>query len=472
MNEEILIVGGGLAGLAAGVALSSAGRRVRLLEQRPYLGGRARSFRDPVTGSIVDNGQHVIMGCYHETLRFLGEIGTLGSVRFQPRLRVQFLEAEGRLTSLVCPGLPSPWHLLAGVLRSSSFTWREKLEILHFGRALNGRGGRNGWDELKRPGDRDLTVEQWLVAMGQSESLRRNFWDLLCIAAMNEDPRIASAELFERVLKLALFTSPADSRIGLASGGLSDCYTEAAANYLRSHGGAVETGRSVTEFVISGGACFGVKLADGERIEARKVISAVPWLQFAQILPAAVRDGEPSFARISSLQAAPIISINLWFDRAITTLDFVALRGSTIQWLFNKGHLLESAESHNRHLEIRGYVSLVISGAHSIVDRPKEDLLGTALDDLGRLLPEARRARLLRSLVIKERFATFSPSPEAEQSRPAARTPVQGLYLAGDWTSTGFPATIEGAVKSGYTAAREILRAENEKWIRMCSSGV
>ncbi len=469
MSEETLIVGGGLAGLAAGVALASAGKQVRLIEQRPHLGGRARSFRDPVTGSTVDNGQHVIMGCYHETLRFLREIGTLHCVRFEPRLSVRFLESEGHLTSLVCPGLPAPWHLLAGVLASSSFAWHQKLEVLRLGRALDANDRSNG---LQGPGARNLTVEQWLVELGQSEPLRRNFWDLLCIAAMNEDPRIASAALFERVLKLALFTSPADSCIGLARGGLSDCYAEAAAAYIRSRGGAVETGRNVAELVISGDACVGVKLADGERIQTRNVISAVPWTQFLQILPAAVRDGDPSFARISLLRPAPIISINLWFDRAITALDFVALRGATIQWLFNKGHLLAPGESPSLNAEIRGYVSLVISGAHSIIGRSKGDLLGTALDDLGRLLPPARKARLLRSLVIKERLATFSPSPEAEQSRPTARTSVQGLYLAGDWTSTGFPATIEGAVRSGYTAAREILRAENEKWIRMCSSGV
>ena len=168
----------------------------------------------PATGCVVDNGQHLFMGCYHATLRFLAEIGTLDRVRFQPRLAVWFLEREGRSSSLVCPDLPAPLHLFAGVLRSGSLTLRQKLEVLRLGRAL---GSGNG----SAPPER-LTVDEWLSRLGQSETLRRNFWDLLSIAALNEDPRIASASLFDRVLRLALLTSPEDSRLGLAVTGLID----------------------------------------------------------------------------------------------------------------------------------------------------------------------------------------------------------------------------------------------------------
>lgn len=457
-----MILGGGFAGLAAGVALAGAGKRVRLLEQRPYLGGRARSFRDPRTGSIVDNGQHVIMGCYHETLRFLQQIGTLDCIRFQPSLKVHFLEGRGRLTTLACPRLPAPWHLLVGVLQSASFRWREKLEVLRLGRALDPhadagsrKGSQNGCSS-----SRGLTVDCWLESLGQSERLRRNFWDLLAIAALNEDPRLASAALFERVLRLALFTSTADSRIGLARGGLSECYTEAARTFIESRGGSVETGHHAAALLLSEGACFGVKLSDGNSIPATNVISALPWTEFLRLLPTEVREGVPFFARISALRPAPIISINLWFDREVTRLDFAGLRGSTVQWLFNKRDLLGSPQTASPLPEPRGYLSLVVSGAHALIDRTNEELLDTALADLARLLPATHQAKLLRSMIIKERLATFSPSPEAEESRPSAPTPVRRLYLAGDWTSTGLPATIEGAVKSGYTAARETLAAQ------------
>jgi hydroxysqualene dehydroxylase len=448
--EDVVIIGGGFAGLAAGVALSKGGRKVRLLEQKPHLGGRAYSFLDSHTGAVVDNGQHILMGCYHTTLEFLEEIGTSDHVRFQPQLAIQFLDRSGRLTALRCPRLPAPWHLLAGVLASNSFDLRQKLEVLQL--EYRWRHARNGFERQ--------SVDEWLQSLGQSEALRRNFWDLLCIAALNEDPRIASAVLFQRVLRLALFSSPTDSRIGLPRAGLSDCYTQAAANYITTHGGRVETSRGASEFLVSGDGksgppqtpnpeprlrCGGVRLADGEVIRARAVLSAVPCFQLGGLLPP---DLLPYFPAVTALRPAPIISINLWFDRPVTDLDFVGLRGTTLQWLFNKGKIYGTPE---------GYVSLVISGAHRHIQRSREELLAIALRELGYLLPVARQARLAHSLIIKERFATFSPRSDTEGLRPLSPTPVSGLYLAGDWTATGLPATIEGAVKSGYTAAEAIL---------------
>jgi squalene-associated FAD-dependent desaturase len=441
--EEVLIVGGGFAGLAAGVELAGQGRRVRLLEQKPHLGGRARSFTDPSTGSVVDNGQHLFMGCYHATRQFLETIGTLGRVRFQDSLAVKFLDADGRLTSLDCPRLPAPWHLLAGVLRSDSFTAGEKMQVASLGRALSsGAATDNGAGRL--------SVAEWLERREQSDSLQRKFWDLICIAAMNEDPKVASAALFERVLKLALFESPDDSRLGIARAGLSECYTQAASDYITARGGQVELGRSVTGLRISSARCEGVEAGE-ETIEAGAVISAVPWAQFVTLVPGELLRAEPFFTNILSLRPAPIISINFWFDRPITELEFAGLRGTTIQWLFNKGRIWDNGDN---------YVSLVLSGAHEHIGRSKEDLLETALRELQQMLPDARDAKLLHSLILKERFATFSPSWEADAFRPTARTPVGGLYLAGDWTATGLPATIEGAVQSGYTAARQVLEGE------------
>jgi zeta-carotene desaturase len=440
MRNEVLIIGGGFSGLAAGVALSEAGCGVRLLEQKPHLGGRARSFLDPTTGSMVDNGQHIFMGCYHVTIRFLSTIGTLDRLRFQKHLNVHFLERGGRLTVLRSPALPSPWHLLLGVLRSGSFTFKEKLEVLRLGGSLRRQ-------KVSGHSSERLTVRDWLTKLGQSEGLQRNFWDLLCIAALNEDPSVASAALFERVLQLALFTSSEDSRIGIAGVGLSEVYADAATAYIQSRGGRVECGRGVACLLVAEGQCRGVRLSTGEQIEAESVVSAVPSFALAALLPGELLRQEPFFAPVVVLRAAPIISINLWFDRAITDLDFVGLRGGTVQWLFNKGKILGSGEN---------YVSLVLSGAHRHITRSKEELLDMALLELGDFFPEARKATLVHSLLIKERFATFSPTWEAEGLRPAARTPVRGLYLAGDWTATGLPATIEGAVQSGYNAARAI----------------
>jgi zeta-carotene desaturase len=443
MPDEVLIIGGGFSGLAAGVALAEEGRSVRLLEQKPHLGGRARSFLDPTTSSVVDNGQHLFMGCYHSTLRFLATIGTLDRIRFQEHLTLRFLDRNGRLTALRCPGLPSPWHVLLGVLRSGSFSFKHKLEVLRLGRSIQRASAMEG-------GSEKLSVREWLTRLGQSQSLQRDFWDLLCIAALNEDPGRANAGLFERVLQLALFSSPADSRIGIARVGLSEVYVDAATAYIRARGGRVECDRRVVGLLISEGQCRGVRLAGGEAIEAKSVLSAVPSFQLAGLLPGEVLRSEHFFVPVIFLRPAPIISINLWFDRPITELDFIGLRGTTIQWLFNKGTILGSGEN---------YVSLVLSGAHQHIGRSKEELLAAALGELGDLFPEMQKAKLRHALVIKERFATFSPTWEAEQVRPTARTPVRGLYLAGDWTATGLPATIESAVRSGYTAAEAILDA-------------
>jgi len=442
MSDEVIIIGGGFAGLTAGVALAEAGKRVCLLEQKPYLGGRARSFRDPTTGSVVDNGQHLFIGCYHSTVRFLKTLGTLDRLQFQPRLAVSFLDRDGRLTRLDCPDWPSPWHLLLGVLRSASFSFKQKLEVLRLGRDIRVAGQNSA----PSAGE---SVTEWLGRRGQSEGLQRNFWDLLCIAAMNEDPRIASAQLFERVLRLALFSSAADSRLGIARVGLSECYTAAAAAFIEARGGRVQTGCGVKQTQIVDGACRGIELAGGEKIEGASVISAVPWHHLAVMLPGDLLRTEPFFAAAVALRPAPIISINLWFDAPITDLEFAGLRGTIIQWLFNKSRILGASDH---------YVSLVLSGAHEHLSRSKEELLAIALRELGEMLPAVRKAKLLHSLVIKERFATFSPNPQAESIRPPARTPVRGLYLAGDWTATGLPATIEGAVQSGYTAARELLK--------------
>ncbi len=440
--EDVLIIGGGFAGLAAGVALAGEGRRVRLLEQKPRLGGRAASFSDPVTGATLDNGQHLFMGCYHATIRFLETLGTLDRIRFQPRLRIDFLDPPGRVTTLECPDLRAPWHLLAGVLRSRSFGAREKLQVLRMGRALeSGRATHNGCERL--------SVEEWLSGLRQSEKLRRNFWDLLCIAAMNEDPRRASARIFERVLRLALFTSPENSRLGISRVGLSDCYTEAATDYIVARGGRVEAGRGVAALIFSGGACTGAKTADGEALEAKTVLSAVPWIELARLLPGDLPRSDTFFGATLTLRPAPIISINLWFDRPVTDLEFAGLRGTTIQWLFNRGKILGPESD---------YVSLVLSGARDHMARTKQDLADMAVRELGQLLPAARTAKLLHSLVLKERYATFSPDCDADAVRPAARTPVRGLFLAGDWTATDLPATIEGAVQSGYTAASEVLK--------------
>ncbi len=475
MNDpEIIIVGGGFAGLAAGVSLAGAGRRVRLLEQNPHLGGRARSFLDIQSGRRLDNGQHIFMGCYHAALRFLATIGTQDQIHFQPTLAVRFAEKGGKISGFCCPKLPAPWHVLLGVMGSDGFSKSEKAQILRLGLGMSAVGALFG-----RKDPKGLTVREWLRLQGQSAEVQTGFWDLLAIAAMNDRPEVAAAPLFERVVRLALFKSARDSRIGFAHPGLSECYTEAAANYITSRGGRVETTRRVLDFSIvqnpngemtKGSIALpphakghsaaaprwrieGLRLADGETIKASRVVSAVPWFRLVPLLPAELLRQDPFFAHCLDLEPVPIVSIYCWFDRPVTREEFIGLRGTTVQWLFNKAE----ADGKGPYL-----VSLVISGARKEVRCEKTELIDTAVRELRELFPAAREAKLLRALVIKERFATFSPRVETESLRPPAVTPVRGFFLAGDWTDTGLPATIEGAVRSGYTAADVVFEDSGE----------
>jgi hydroxysqualene dehydroxylase len=432
--QRIVIIGGGFAGLAAGVRLSERGAKVVACERRGHLGGRAYSFLDQQTGDVVDNGQHLFMGCYHHTIAFLEQIGCLDRLMFQDRPRVDFLDRDQGYTSFQCPRLPAPLHAVAGLLKLRGITMGDKLRVARVGRAIQQNG---------KAGAAALTVSEWLASLGQSERIRERFWYPLAIATLNEDPQVASARMLEVVLKRVFGAGRRASSIGIARVGLSELYTDGAATYIEARGGKVRTSATVERLVIEGKRVVAVELKDGERIEADAVISAVPHTAFLKMLPDEWR-GE--FAAIAGLRAAPIVSINLWFDRNIFDRQFVGLIGTRSQWLFNKNLIVKPTEASNQ-------IAVIISAAHAFVDWTKEQLVEMALGELRELLPESRDARLLHSRIVKEREATLSHTLESDDLRPGPRTAIENLILAGGWTATGLPDTIESAVLSGHTAA-------------------
>ncbi|MEW6210837.1 MAG: hydroxysqualene dehydroxylase HpnE [Acidobacteriota bacterium] len=432
MSRRVAIIGGGFGGLAAAVALSERGAKVLLLERRNHLGGRAYSFLDSKTGCIVDNGQHLFMGCYRETIAFLKKIGSLDRVEFQDRLRVDFLEKRGAV-SLACPRLPPPFHLLAGLLRMRGLTLGDKLRAIKAGRALGSS------DEVE-----GRTVSQWLRGLDQSARINELFWHPLSIATLNESPDMASARMLLVVLKNAFTGSRFDSSLGMSRVGLSDLYTESARRFIESRNGEVRTNAAVEKLAIENKKAKAAILKSGERIEADFFISAVPPRAFLEMLSEDIRRNE--FAEIGRLNSSPIVSINLWFDRPVVEYRFAGLIGARIQWLFNKDLIIKESESSN-------HLALIISAARGFIDLSKEELVSIALEDLHALAPESRKAKLVHSLVVKEREATLSHSVESDRLRPDARTSIANLILAGDWTATGLPATIESAVMSGHRAA-------------------
>lgn len=439
-----LIIGGGFAGLATAVALAEAGRRVLVLERRSFLGGRAYSFIDRVTGESVDNGQHLMMGCYHATFDFLGRIGALEKLRFQSSPRVDFLDDSGGVASFRCPPLPAPLHLVGGLCGLRTIGWRDRLMALRVG--LAARRSRKKRLDLSA-----LTVREWLTGLGQSAMAQRRFWDPLALATLNEAPERASADMLARVLEEGFLGRRRDSRLVFSRVGLSDLYTGDARRFIEARGGELRLQAEVERIEFDGLRVKGIALRSGERIAARTVVSAVPPQALARLLPAEIRERDPACAGLDRFESSPIVSVNLWYEEPVTGLEFVGLLDSRIDWVFNRSAITGSNGGGQQ-------LALVTSGARSSARLSKEELIELATSEMRRFFPRARSARLRHATVVREHEATISHTVGVARMRPPARTSITGLYIAGDWTATGLPATIESAVRSGYECAESILR--------------
>ncbi len=445
-QPDIVIIGGGFAGLSAAVALAERGLGVTLLEAKPTLGGRAYSFEDAESGDLVDNGQHVMMGCYHETLDFLDKIGTRDRLIVQRDLEIEVLDGPGRPALLKTAALPGPFHIAAGVMRYKHLSLRERLGVLSAGlRLLHMR--RFAPDQLRR-----MTVAEFMTATAQGEQARRTFWHPLAVATLNEQPELASAALLAQVLKRAFFARRADSAFLYPRVGLSDLYCAAAREFIERHGGQVASHRIVDRLEFTDGLISGIRLRDGTGLRASYVIAAVPPPQLCRLLPDTIARDQ-FFARIEGLKSSPIICLHVWLDREVTNSAFVGFVGTVTQWLFNKRRIFRRHGA--RH---PGYLSFVISGASELADLPNDELLKMVMSDLRAMVPAARSARLIKALVLKEKHATFAPDPVSDAALPTVKTVVPNLYLAGDWIQTGLPATIESAVIAGRSAAAAIQR--------------
>ncbi len=428
--NAVAVIGGGFAGLSAATALAEAGVRVVLLEARPTLGGRAAAFTDPATGERVDNGQHVLIGCYHETFRFLRRIGARQHVLLQDDLALDIIERDGRRSRLVCPRLPPPLHLLAGLATWGTLSWRDRAVALRVGMAARGAA--------RAPATAgNQTVREWLVARGQTPRLIELLWEPLAVAALNQPIDVASAAPFVVVLGRMFAGSRQDAALGLPLKPLDELYAVPAASYLRQRGAAVRTGASAQ----IGCAPLAVRVRD-EAVRADAVICTVPWHALGATLPQCAALAT-TIADAAATAASPIVTVNLWFDRIVTDRVFVGLPGRTMQWVFDKRALFGDGSSH---------LSLVSSGAGSIVALSNDELIALAMREVLEALPAAAAATLRRAVVVREKRATFSVAP-GQPARPQTTTAVPGLFLAGDWIDTGLPATIESAVVSGHRAA-------------------
>jgi squalene-associated FAD-dependent desaturase len=452
---DAVVVGAGFAGLSAAVRLTRHGARVLVLEARPRLGGRATAFADRHTGELVDNGQHVLLGCYTETLAFLREIGAGGNVRVERRLSVTMIDRAGRRSRLECPTLPAPLHLLAGIVEWDALTWADRLSALQMAGPIRQarRALKPGASTIAAsPGE---TVEAWLVRNGQTPRIREMLWEPLALAALNQPLDQAAAPPFARVLAEMFGSDPQAAAIVLPAKPLHLMYAEPAREYLERRGGSVLTG-APAKITIGKGVTPSLEVeALREQWRPEVIISAVPWFALRELFagdPATLADVLDGASRMAS---SPIVTVNLWFDRDVLAdvqASFVGLPGRSMQWVFDKRAVFGGDASH---------LSLVSSGASPLVALTNEELIARAHDEMLDALPAVQSASLVRATVVREPRATFSLAP-GQPARPQVVTPVRGLYLAGDWIDTGLPATIESAVRSGHLAAD---RAASERLI-------
>ena len=450
MQPDVLVIGGGIAGLTAAVQLIDAGHSIVLVERSPQCGGRARSFRDAVTGVDIDNGQHIMMGCYHETLRYLEHIGSRHLVDLQPLLRAHFRE-NGRAVGLLSAlPLPPPLHALSALLRFDLLTWSERIAVVRAVRALL---AANPAAETRL---QSQTVEDWLNEHSQPERCRRIFWDVLAIGMLNEQSAFASASLFVGTMQRVLSGKRTDASIALPLAGLSRVLVEPAVAFLQSHGSEIVLSSTVESFGEENGKIRGAVLGGGRTITPRAVISAVPFFALDSVANGFLLERLPELRKAQTLLPAPIVSIHLWLDCEIMEEEFAALPGSPIQWVFNTGKI-QPLNGQGSHL------SLVVSGAWEEVEKEKSVLAAMGLEEVQKAFPAARNATLIHSVVIKEKRATFSPRPGSERLRPSHLTAVENFFLAGDWTATGLPATIEGAVVSGVASANAAVEFLNRR---------
>lgn len=437
---DVIVVGAGFAGLAAATAMADAGARVLVVEARPGLGGRATTFRDPVTGERIDNGHHALAGCYDETLAFLRRIGTDGRLHRPAALRVPMIDERGHASVLALPPLPSPLHLAAGVLAWDGLSLSDRLSLFRMVRAL---------DRRAVPGER-LTVRGWLHEHGQSPRLCRMLWEPLALAALNQSVDQAAARPFHAVVTRMFGPGPDASALWMSAVPLDELWAEPARAFLLAAHSTVRV-NAPARIAVAGDRVVGVRVR-GEMIAAPAVVSAVPWFAFAD----AFAEGPPAAlagvaAAATSLASLPIVTVNLWFDGAGLGETMIGLPGRTFQWVFDKGRLVGPSQSH---------LSLVASGAEAVCAAGNGEVVATALDELRAALPAFRAAVPRHAAVVRERRATFSLAPGAPP-RPSTLTPVRGLALAGDWIATGLPATIEGAVVAGHRAAEAVLRGRH-----------
>jgi squalene-associated FAD-dependent desaturase len=501
-QPKVAVAGGGLAGLAAACALSDAGFRVTLFEKRPFLGGRASSWEHPGTGEVVDNCQHVLFGVCTNLMEFYHRIGVADQIRWYDQMT--FIEPGGRTSVMKSSPLPAPLHTAPSFVNFSFLSAADKFAIARALVPLT----------LTEQRDTGQSFQHWLDQHGQTKGAVERFWRPILISALSEELDLISISAAAQVVRESM-KSPSARQMGVPTVPLTDLYN-AAGDYIRARGGVLHFRQPIERFTAhasriqlqlrnqeenqqnhskEGAPPLSLRSLQGQGGDFDFLVLALPFDALDRVLPQAP-ESAPIREQITHFETAPITGIHLWFDRQISDLDHAVLLDRTIQWMFHKSRLqpmrtaretLEGPDEHapeghdlsravkdqniDRALAPAGgsYIELVVSSSKTLIDKSKSEIVDLALAEVREFFPAARTANLVKSTVIKELNATYSPRPGIDAHRPTAATAWPRVFLAGDWTATGWPATMEGAVRSGYLAAEALARAAGFKDSRFLS---
>ncbi|HJZ55929.1 MAG TPA: hydroxysqualene dehydroxylase HpnE, partial [Gemmataceae bacterium] len=452
--HSALIVGGGLAGLSAAVVLAVRGFRVTVLESRQRLGGRAGSFIDPTTGQLIDACQHVSMGCCTNFLHFCRTVGIDHFLAPQPRL--SFVTPDRRTSVFKADPWPAPLHLARALLGAHYLTPADKLRVAYGLAAL-----------LRESPDADPPLLTWLEAHRQNRRAIDRFWGVILTSALNETVDRVGLKYARKVFRDGFVRHRDGFVVSVPTVPLGRLYGDELRGWLTRHGVEVREGAAVRRLEVEDwrlkienlpavrqspiltfqSAISRLVLRDGSALAADWYVLAVPFDRVTDLLPDELLTREPYFASAKNLSPSPITSVHLWFDRPVLKLPHAVLVDCLGQWVFNRGEVAPG----------EFYLQVVVSASQALRSLGREEIQRQMTEELGQLFPGVRAARLLRGKVVTEHAATFSAVPGVDRWRPAQASPVFNLAVAGDWTATGWPATMEGAVRSGYLAAEVIL---------------
>jgi squalene-associated FAD-dependent desaturase len=436
LMAKVIVVGGGFAGIAAATTLAEKGIHVELLESRGFLGGRVYSTENSSFPAPLDNGPHLFMGCYHETWKLFKRLNCSGSFKTIDPLRLSWLLPGGQKASLQCAPLPAPFHLIWGLFATNAFPWKEKISLI---KALM------YFSQIPFKIEPEIkTISQFMNFTGQGPRSRELFWIPLCNAVMNVSVELAPIRGFGQVLHRVFFGNRHDSSLVLADKPLSEIGFKEVPVYLKNRCGSVHFHEGVQSFKVSMNT-FEVITRSGQFYSGDALIWAVPPSSLTALWP---QDEWPAIQSLPQLGKSPILSVHLIVSHPLVEEPLTGLSGGRFEWIFNR--------SANWNYQGDGqYLSLVASAAEALSHQSEKELIDLAVQELKDRLPSSLAWEVLHAKVTREMAATFVWTSETERFRLPCETPYPHIFLAGDWTATGLPATIEGACLSGHRAAEK-----------------